>query len=203
MPRLLISILTILILYACKSNKADYQLSELEKYIEGTDSLTANSKLFDTIAICIFQQHTNFEAVDGIKYYHNDTTGILKEQSFKYHYDSTGHYPNLTYDLKLTEYKTNRQAAIAFWKFIEFQACCIPDEDIARLMNFKNLDSFKNSASTTVLTENILFQVEIGGRDDLNEEISNSLEKLLEKRKYLKLEIGNGGPAVWTIKHAP
>jgi hypothetical protein len=33
-----------------------------------------------------------------------------------------------------------------------------------------------------------------------NKEISDFLDIILKDRKYLKLEIGNGGPAIWTRK---
>lgn len=77
---------------------------------------------------------------------------------------------------------------------------CIPDEDIIKVKNFENLDHFKNSAATILLIENIIIEVGIGSQTKDNREINELLDKTLKDNKYLKLEIGSGGPAIWTIK---
>ncbi|WP_421797742.1 hypothetical protein [Haliscomenobacter sp.] len=202
MTRLLAFLLTIFVLtfVACKSNKTENELTKLEQYINSTDSLTGSSKLFDQLVINILTDHSEFKVIDDIKHYQNNSLGKLKEQTFNFYNGTIGQYPNLSYDLKITEFKTDRQAAVAFWKIIEFQACCVPNEDIIKLKNFENLGHFKNNASTTLLSENVLFELAMGDRENINKEISKSLDRLLEKRKYLKLEIGQGGPAIWTRK---
>jgi hypothetical protein len=198
MKRLII-ILTLFSLGSCNCNKTDNRLTKLEEFVNGSDSLTNNSKLFDQIAITILKERPEFTPSD-LKYYKNDSTGKLKEQDYKFYYDTTGNFPTLSFDLKITEYNSNKHAAKAFWEVVEFQACCIPDEDIVKLKNFENLYDFKNGASTTMLSGNILFEMELGENTKSNKEISSLLDKVLSNNKFLKLEIGFCGPAIWTIK---
>lgn len=174
-------------------------MTKLEEFIIKTDSLTSNSKTFDQIANTILTNKPEFKQ-DQAVLTKSDSTGLLKEQIFRFYYDTTGKYADPNYSIKLKEFNSDRQAADAFWRTIEFQACCIPDEDIIKLKNFENLDHFKNSASTTLLTENIVIEVGLGDKTKDNKEISDLLDEILIEKKYLKLEIGHGGPAIWTRK---
>jgi len=167
-----------------------------------TDSLTSKSRTFDLIANHILTNKPEFKSAELIRT-KEVTTGVLKEQFFEFYYDTTDKYKELYYSIRLKEYNSDRQAAKAFWKIIEFHACCIPDEEIVKLKNFENLDHFKNNASTTLLTENILIEMELGleNKTKDNKEVSELLDEILKNRKHLKLEIGNGGPAIWTRKY--
>lgn len=199
MTRQLTFILTILIFIACQNNKTEKHITELEEFIIKTDSLTSNSKTFDQIANAILTNKPEFRQ-NQAALTKSDSTGLLKIQTFRFHYDTTGKYPDLNYAIRLKEFNSERQAAEAFWRTIEFQACCIPDEDIIKLKNFENLDHFKNSASTTLLTENIVIEIGLGDRTNDNKEVSEILDEILKEKKYLKLEIGHGGPAIWKRK---
>lgn len=199
MTRQLTFILTILTFVACQNNKTEKYITKLEEFIFKTDSLTSNSKTFEQIANSILKNKSEFKQ-DQAVLTKSDSTGLLKEQIFRFYYDTTGKYEDLNYSIKLKEFNSDRQAAESFWRTIEFQACCIPDEDILKLKNFENLDHFKNSASTTLLTENIVIEVGLGDKTKDNNEVSDLLDEILKESKYLKLEIGHGGPAIWTRK---
>ncbi|MFD2035493.1 hypothetical protein ACFSKL_11870 [Belliella marina] len=154
MTRQLTFRLTSLTFVACQNIKKENHLTKLEAFIIDSDSLTSNSKTFDQIANQI--QNTKPELKqDDLKLSSEDINGLLKEQLFRFFYDTTGNHKNQFRSIK-KESDSERQAAKAFWKIIEFHACCIPDEEIVRLKNFENLDHFKNSALMTLLTKNIV-----------------------------------------------
>jgi|GEM_PF-2378050 len=199
MTRLSAIILTILTLFACSNNEAKKQLTKLEQYVNSADSLTSKSNFFDQIATKILTEKKEIKPSE-LKLFNNDTTGKTKEQTFQFQYDTTGKHSDVTNNIRITEYQSDRHAANAFLDIVEFEACCIPDEDIVRLKNFENLGSFKNIASTTLLSENLAFEVCLGDNSKDNQEVLNLLDNILVDRKYLKLEIGYNGPAIWTIK---
>lgn len=192
-------ILTLFLFVACQNNNTENNLTKLEEFIIETDSLTSNSNTFDQIANQIKNKRPELSQ-NELSIVREDINGLLKEQSFRFYYDTTEKYKDLYHPIRIKEFNSDRQAAQAFWKIIEFHACCIPDEDIVKLKNFENLDHFKNSASTTLLTENIIIEIGLGNRTKDNNEISELLDEILKDRKYLKLEIGHGGPAIWTRK---
>jgi hypothetical protein len=199
MTRQLAFIFTFLTFVACQNNKPENHLTKLEEFIIHADSLTSNSKTFDQIAHQI--QNKRPELIqDELRLSSEDINGLLKEQSFHFYYDTTEKHKDLYHSIRIKEFDSERQAAQAFGKIIEFHACCIPDEDIVKLKNFENLDHFKNSASTTLLTENIVIEIGLDNKTNDYNEISKLLEEILKERKYLKLEIKHGGPAIWTKK---
>ncbi|MCF8371005.1 MAG: hypothetical protein K9H64_05235 [Bacteroidales bacterium] len=174
-------------------------MTKLEQFITETDSLTSNSKAFDQIVNHIHTKRPEFKQ-DKLLSARENTAGILEEQLFKYYCDKTGKYKDIYNSINIKAFNSDRLAAEAFLRIIEFHACCIPDEDIAKLKNFENLDNFKNCASTTLLTENLVIEIGLGNETKDNTEISELLIEILKEKIYLKLEIGNGGPAIWTIK---
>jgi uncharacterized protein YcfL len=199
MTRQLTFILTLFLFVACQNNKTENHLTKLEELIIETDSLTSNSKTFDQIANQIQNKKSKLRQ-DELSLVGENLNGLLKEQSFRFYYDTIGNHKELYHSIRVKEFNSERQAAQEFWKIIEFHACCIPDEDIVKLKNFENLDHFKNSASTTLLIENIVIEIGLGNKTNDNREISELLDEILKDRKYIKLEIGHGGPAIWTRK---
>lgn len=202
MTRQLTIILTTLIFAACQNSTTEKQLTKLEKHITKADSLTNDSKIFDQIANKIQIKRPELEKGE-LRLFTNDSTALIKEQSFRFYNDTTGKNKNQYYSIRLIEYESDRRAAETFLEIIEVYACCIPNEDIVRLKNFENLNHFKNSASTTLLTDNIIIKVSVGNQPDESKELSELLDEILKERKYLQLEIGHGGPAIWTIKKTP
>jgi hypothetical protein len=199
MTRQLTFILTLFLFVACKNNNTKNHLTKLEELIIETDSLPSNAKTFDQISNQIQNKRPELRQ-DELSLVSEEINGLLKEQSFSFYYDTTGNYKDLYHSIRIKEFNSDRQAAQAFCKIIEFHACCIPDEDIVKLKNFENLDYFKNSASTTLLTENIVIEIGLGNQTNDDKEISELLDEILKDRKYIKLEIGHGGPAIWTRK---
>lgn len=199
MTRQLTFILTLFLFVACQNNKTENHLTKLEELIIETDSLTSNSKTFDQIANQLQNKSPELRQ-DELSLVSEDINGLLKEQSFRFYYDTTGNNKDLYHSIRIKEFNSDRQAAQAFWKIIEFHACCIPDEDIVKLKNFENLEHFKNRASTTLLTESIVIEIGLSNKTKDNREISELLDEILKDRKYIKLEIGHGGPAIWTRK---
>ena len=171
----------------------------MEQYVNSADSSTRKSNLFDQIATKILTEKKEIKPSE-LKLYNNDTTGKLSEQTFHFPHDTVGQHSDLTNNIRIIEYQSDRHAANAFLDIVEFEACCIPDEDIVRLKNFENLDNFKNTASTTLLSENLVIEVYLGNNIKDNQQVLNLLDSILIDKKYLKLEIGNTGPAIWTRK---
>ncbi len=199
MKRLLTILFTILTLVACNNDKTKDSLTKLEQYVINSDSLSSDSKLFDQIVINIKSKGLDTKSCDSNILY-NDSTGKVREQTFQFLIDTTGHDSSLTCSLKITEYRSNRKAAKAFLNIVEFVACCIPDKDIIKLKNFENLSSFKNSASLTLLSSNIVFEINTKNNNKKKKEILALLDSILKNNKYLALDIGETGPAIWTIK---
>ncbi|MFW6352399.1 MAG: hypothetical protein ACOC2E_08410 [Bacteroidota bacterium] len=174
-------------------------MTKLEKFIIETESLTSDTETFDQISNLIQSKNPELEKSElGLLI--DESKGLLKEQSFRFHNDMTGNNKDQYYLIRLQEYESDRQAAEAFREIIEFHACCVPDEDIVKLKNFENLNHFKNSASMTLLTDNVIIKASYGSQQAENKDISELLDEILKDRKYLKLEIGHGGPAIWTRK---
>lgn len=199
MTRQLIFILTLLTFVACQNNKTQNQLTKLEGFIIDRDSLTSNTKTFDQIVNQIQNKKPKLKQ-DEVRYTSEDINGLLREQTFRFYNETTEYHKDGYHFIRIKEFDSDRQAAQAFWQIIESHACCIPDDDIVKLKNFENIDHFKNSASTTLLTDNLVFEIGLGNKTKDNQEISNLLDKIMNGRKYLKLEIGQGGPAIWTKK---
>lgn len=200
MTRQLIFILTLLTLVACQNNRTENRLTKLEEYLIETDSLTSSSKTFDQIVIFIQTNKPSYLKETSI-IPTIETPSLLREIEFDYDYDTTGKYKDrVLFSLRVKEFNSDRQAAEAFKKVIEFQSCCIADEDIVKLKNFENLEHFKNSATTTILSENILIEFIPANQTSINKEITELIDEYFKERKYLKLEIGHGGPAIWTRK---
>jgi len=199
MARLTTIILAMLTLLACTNNATKKQLTKLEQYVNSADSLKSKSNLFDQIATSIITESKELKA-KKIKLFSNDTTGRLKEQFFQLRVDTSRQDEGRVYGISITEYTSDRQAAEAFLKIVEFAACCIPDEDIIKLKNFENLALFKNSASITMLSENLVFEIIAGENNKYKSVIDSALGNALKGRRYIRLEIGDTGPAIWTIK---
>jgi hypothetical protein len=198
MTRQLIFILTLLTFVACQNSRTENQLTKLEKYIKETDSLTSNSNAFEQIIKIIQTKKPKFRQ-ELVAFSKTDLSGLSREQTFSNDYDTTGNLKDrVLFSIRIKEFNSERKAAEAFLEIIEFQACCIPDEDFKKLKNFENLDNFKNSASTTILTENIMIEYIPANQTFVNEGNLTLVDEFLNDRKYLKLEIGHGGPAVWT-----
>lgn len=200
MKRQLITILTILTFISCQNSRTENQLTKLEKFIVETDSLRSNSKMFDQIV--------NFIETKKPKYRHDEVTlkteersGLSRETEFGNNYDTTKkNKDRVLFSPKIKEFTSERKAAEAFQKIIEFHTSSIPEEDILKLKNFENLKYFKNSSSTTILSENIIIEYLPANQMLVNEDNTELFDEILKERKYLKLEIGQGGPAIWTRK---
>jgi hypothetical protein len=201
MIRQLTIILTILTFVSCQNNTTENQVPKLEKFILETDSLTSDSETFDQISNLIQSKGPELEK-SKLGTLTDESNGIMKDQSFRFHYDTTRINKNQYYRIRIKEYESDRQAAEAFREIIEFHACCVPDEDLIKLKNFENLDHFKNGASITLLTDNVIIKASDSSQQTENKEISDLIDEILKDRKYLKLEIGHGGPAIWTRKNA-
>jgi hypothetical protein len=200
MTRQLIIILTILTFVSCQNSRTENQLTKLEKYIIETDSLTSNSQAYDQIVNIIETNKPKFRQ-DETKFKKVNISGLSRQRIFSNDYDTTGKYKDrVLFSLKIKEFTSERKAAEAILETIKFHACCIPDEDIIKLKNLENLDDFKNSASTTILSENVIIEYIPANQTFVNEDNLKLVDEFLKDRKYLKLEIGHGGPAVWTRK---
>lgn len=200
MTRQLIIILTILTFVSCQNSRTENQLTKLEKYIIDTDSLTSNSKAYEQIVNNIKENKSRYRQ-DETVFKNVNVSGLSRELIFSYDFDTTGKYKDrVLFSLKIKEFTSERKAAKAFLESIEFHACCIPDEDIIKLKNFENLQDFKISASTTIISENIMIEYIPSNQTFVNEDNLKLVNEFLTDRKYLKLEIGHGGPVVWARK---
>jgi len=200
MKRQLTILLIFLTFVACQNSTTKNELTQIEKFIIETDTFASNSKIFDQISNFIHTQKPRFSRND-IEFASGLIPGLLREQKFGSEDDTTGKLKDrVLFSIGIKEFISERQAAKAFWKIIEFHACCIPDKDVIKLKNFENLDKFKNSAKTTILSGNVVLEIVPANQMIVNEEITELLNEILEKRNYIKLEIGHGGPAIWTRK---
>lgn len=77
-------------------------------------------------------------------------------------------------------------------------ACCIPDEDIVRLKNFETIKAFKNGSSKILYADNMVVTIASGDRLEDNPGFNKLIDSYFDKVDFKKLEIGAGGPAIWT-----
>lgn len=192
--RVLFSILLFLILLnSCNSKQKALELS-----IPPTDSLTINSHLFDSIVQEFAILRTGL-ILENAMQYNGDSIGCLKFQRAGLR---NSLFKGINYHLNLTEFNTNDSATKQFWRDIEFHACCIPDEDLVKLKEYKNLAHFKNSASTFFIYENIYCRIwyENCYKMDSIIQFSSFLNTRFKDRHFKKLDIGKGGPTIWTVK---
>lgn len=171
--------------------------SKLDAFVLESDDAVSNANTFDLMRQFLFSNLADLK-FDSITHIDDDSTLLKRKQSFWYSFDSSSKFSGLYMTLK--EYQTNRQAAQAFKEQIDIHACCIPDEDLLKLKNFKNLEHFKNSASITLITNNVLIVVSFGGNDTELEASSKLLDEIPKGNNFHKLVIGHGGPAVWSIE---
>jgi hypothetical protein len=94
--------------------------------------------------------------------------------------------------------QSKRSALIAFRNSIEFMACCVPDKEIAKLKNFESIKAFKNGSSKILYADNLVITTASGDRREDNIEFNNLIDSYFDKIDFKKLEIGTGGPAIWT-----
>jgi len=186
-------IILALIFVACKQGKIDTKDTELDSLVSKTDSSNLySSKSIDTFKELLFLN--NFTGDTNMNYFGTEygfkNKGLISFETFHYN-DSTK--KNLW--LLVGIYKTKKYALTAFRDFIDFWACCIPDEDIVKLKNFNNVNSIKNVESTVYCSENIVISYYT-----ISDIIKNPIEQYLKDKKYYKLDIAEGGPAKWTIK---
>jgi hypothetical protein len=98
----------------------------------------------------------------------------------------------------ISTYKSQKSALIAFRNSIEFMACCIPDEDIVRLKNFETIKAFKNRSSKILYADNVVVTIDSGDRIEDNSDFDKLIDSYFDKVEFKKLEVGTGGPAIWT-----
>src|SRR5690606_12807845 len=117
MTRHLTIILTLFLFVACQNNNTENNLTKLEEFIIETDSLTSNSNTFDQIANQIKNKRPELSQ-NELSIVREDINGLLKEQSFRFYYDTTEKYKDLYHPIRIKEFNSDRQAAQAFWKII-------------------------------------------------------------------------------------
>lgn len=191
----IIPILTV-ILFACQTNKrSDADDTQLDKLIELASEVNTDiptrmlNRIKNDLPIKWNIYETNNEPSRELK---ND--GLIEHKSFA----DTTTVPNIY--ITISAYKNIKSALMAFRDWVDFKACCIPDEDIVKLKNFENINAFKNKASKIILAENTIVTMYLGDRIEDNKKFNGFIDKYFENSDYKKLEIGTGGPAKWTKK---
>lgn len=187
------TIILALIFVACKQGKIDTKDTALDSLVSQTDSFTLySSKSIDEfkeeLSLNNFISDTSMNDIGTAYDYKNK--GLLSFETLNFN-DST----KKDIWLLVGIYQTKKYALTAFRDFVDFWACCIPDDDIVKLKNFNNVSSIKNGPSTVYCYENIVISHYTN-----SETIKNPIEQYLKDKKYYKLDIGEGGPAIWTIK---
>jgi len=184
-----ILIFMILIVACRQQTKIDTSNTELDKLVLTADSTRLIEPNFYNDLLVILNQH-NFSSIDDNPYEGFANNGLVKYQTFIYSDTTKKHLK-----FSLAFYDSNKYSLTAFLKFINFWACCIPDEDIMKLKNFNNLTSFKNSYSVIYCIDKLVI-LQFSSSDT----ITSAINAVKGNDNFYKLEIGNGGPAKWTIK---
>jgi hypothetical protein len=194
---LITSIVIILILVSCNTNdKIDIHDTRLDKIVEATDStLKPNPSLISNIIIENIEE--NWNTLSQTSYMPSkelDNNGLMNYVSYK---DTTS---NPIIYFRMATYSNSYSAIKAFRDYINFVACCIPDKEIAKLKNFRKVNPFKNSASKIIHVDNIVLTMDIGDEINDNSEFRDLVVSYFDNYEYKMLEIGTGGPAIWTKK---
>ena len=190
--RLSIIVLAFL-LVSCRL-KIDTNDTLLDKLVElGNASFVENpTSNSNKIVNDILSKRTNFYVVNYGPSRELDNADLLTHVQLM----DTLSNPDIYFSI--STYKSKKSALIAFRNSIDFNACCIPDEDIVKLKNFENIQVFKNGSSKLIYADNLVVTMSLGSQIDDNPEFNKLVDSYFEGTDFKKLEIGTGGPAIWT-----
>ena len=184
-------ILTLATLIGCNYSKTPTSLTKLDQFAKSADSLPSSPSLFDSISSEL--SNSSFKVRQGdIK-----TNGDTRSKRFIYGTKSIEHFPDSSCYLILTEYSSNRNAAFAFRKNVISKAIHISGQDSAKLLNLENIKSKGQRASTTIVFENLIFDFTPSKTELNNNVINYTRDKILFKKKYLRLDMTNDGNVIW------
>ena len=180
---------------SCRT-EIDTRDTELDKLVEFAnekfvESPTVHSK---EIVNDILSKRTDFHIIN------NGPSRELNNAELLTHVQLMDTTTNPDIYFSISTYKSKKSALVGFRNSIEFNACCIPDEDIVKLKNFENIQTFKNGSSKIIYADNLVVTMSLGDRIQDNPEFNKLIDSYFEKVDFKKLEIGTGGPAIWTHK---
>jgi len=187
-------ILALTTLIACNYYKSPQYLTKLDQYANSADSLSSSPNLFDSISSELFICESKVRKGD-IK-----INGRTRSIRFIYGTKSIEHFPDSSCYLTLIEYPSNRNAATAFRENIFSKTIKISGQDSAKLLNLENIKTRGQLASITIVFENLIFDF-TPSKSKLNNNVINyTIDKILNGKQYLRLDLRNDGDVIWVKK---
>lgn len=168
----------------------------LDRDVDLADSkrLESPTQKFDSVVVDILRKRHDLRQTIDTTYNGLSGGGLIKIKELRDTVD------NSNIHIKFSIYQDLKASSTAFRKYIETEACCVPDEDIIKLKNYENLTVFKNGASKITLADNTVITMYLGDNIDDNKQLNELVDSYFTDGLLKKLEIGHGGPAIWTIK---
>lgn len=194
MKQITIASTLLLFLFSCATDQTDN--TDVPFTSADTTLVSHPETLLDSLANGLINNWKNFVLETDSSISTEDSTGLKKYKSFVDR--TTNKYEQLF--INIYGYNSEAAALKAFWQIIDKSACCIPNEDLIKLKKFEDLKLFKNRASKIIYSDNLVIEMYLGAKIDDNNELNSFVDKFLNKNKSKKLEIGSGGPAIWTRK---
>ena len=189
-------ILIIILVFSVVScrTEIDTRNTELDKLLElSSESFVENPTIHSTeIVNDILSKWTNSYIINYHPSQELDNPELVTHIQLR----DTISNPNIYFSI--STYKSKKSALVAFRNSIDFNACCIPDEDIVKLKNFENIQVFKTGSAKLIYADNLVVTMSLGSQIDDNSEFNKLVDSYFEGTGFRKLEIGTGGPAIWT-----
>lgn len=167
----------------------------LDRDVDLADSKPLNlpTQKIDSVVVDILRKNHNLRQYTDPSCKPSDS-GLIKV------YELRDTATNSYVHIRFSVYQDLKASFNAFRTHIDTEACCVPEEDIVKLKNYENLIVFKNGASKVMLTDNTVITMYLGNNIDDNKQLNRLVDSYFTTGILKKLEIGNGGPAIWTIK---
>lgn len=178
---------------SCRT-EIDIRDTELDKLVESANESIVENPITHSTKIVndILSKRTSFYLIDY------GPSRELNNAELLTHVQLMDTLSNPDISFSISTYKSKKSALTAFRNSIEFDACCIPDEDIVKLKNFEDVQTFKNVSSKIIYADNLVVRMSLGNLIEDNSEFNKLIDSYFEKVAFKKLEIGTGGPAIWT-----
>lgn len=166
----------------------------LDRDLDLADSkpLKLPTQKIDSVVVDILRKNHNLRQSTDTTYNGLSDGGLIKVLELRD--TATNSYVHIRFSV----YQDLKASFNAFRTHIDTEACCVPDEDIVKLKNYENLIVFKNGASKIMLTDNTVITMYLGDNIDDNKQLNGVVDSYFTNGLLKKLEIGHGGPAIWT-----
>jgi hypothetical protein len=188
-------LLNLILIFSCNPKKET--ISKLEKYVNSSSSIKKDSVLLQNMISRLFIEGGDDSLTIPV-FYHNDSAGLTKRQTLLFLHDTIK--KAVLVRIEFSMYDSDRLASLSFLKEINEICNYVElDSNAIKLKNFENAIGIKLNPVKLYLTENIVMKFYYDWSSGAHKYISNDLEKILNEKPFLKLDVGGAWPEIWTL----